>query len=123
MNKYLLISESADNFKNIDKVFSSKEKAEIHYALTSADALDKVKNNFYTLVICDKSLPDYNGKDLIEDIIKINAMINTALVSTLSDDDFHEYTEGLGILKKIPENPSEKDAQELYDHLQKVLNP
>jgi DNA-binding NtrC family response regulator len=123
MNRYLLISKSEGHLKNIDKVFSSMEKADFFYSATGEEALEKIKNNFFTLVVCDKSLPDYSGKDLIEKIIKINAMINTALVSTLSDNDFHEYTGGLGILKKIPENPSEKDAQELYDYLQKILHP
>jgi DNA-binding NtrC family response regulator len=124
MEKILIVSGNREKLKEVEKVFSSNTEYEIFFAKRKAQVIDLVKNNYFALVVCDESTADdFPGKDLIEEIIKINAMINTALVSTLSDEDFHEFTEGLGILKKISPNPSDKEAKELYDYFQMIINP
>ena len=40
----------------------------------------------------------------------VNAMVNTAVVSPLSDEEFHEVSEGLGILGRLPNEPGMSDA-------------
>ena len=48
----------------------------------------------------------------------VNAMVNTAVVSPLSDEEFHEASEGLGILGRLPNEPGMNDAGELLRKLQ-----
>jgi DNA-binding NtrC family response regulator len=124
MKNVLIVSGNREKMKEIEKIFSSNNEYQIFFAKRKAQVLDLVKNNFFTLVVCDESTADdFPGKDLIEEIIKINAMVNTVLVSSLSDEDFHEFTEGLGILKKISPNPDEKEAKEIFDYLEMIINP
>lgn len=47
----------------------------------------------------------------------INAMVNTAVVSPLSDEEFHEASEGLGILVRLPLEPGADEACELLRRL------
>jgi hypothetical protein len=51
----------------------------------------------------------------------VNAMVNTAVVSPLADEEFHEVSEGLGILSRLPKEPGESDAAELLCKLKKIL--
>ncbi|MDY0362376.1 MAG: hypothetical protein RBR08_13065 [Desulforegulaceae bacterium] len=124
MKNVLIVSGNREKLKEVEKIFASDQDYKVFFAKRKEQVLDLVKNNFFTLVICDESTADdFPGKNLIEEIIKINAMVNTVLVSTLSDEDFHEFTEGLGILKKISPNPDEKEAKETFDYLEMIINP
>ncbi|MCB9480739.1 MAG: hypothetical protein H6681_07240 [Desulfobacteraceae bacterium] len=124
MKNVLLVSGNREKFKDLEEAFVSKGEYEIFFAKRKDQVLDLVKNNFFTLVVCDDSTADdFPGKNLIEEIIKINAMVNTVLVSNLSDEDFHEFTEGLGILKKISSNPSKEESKEIIDYLEMIIGP
>ena len=41
----------------------------------------------------------------------INASVHTAVVSDMDPDEFHEATEGLGILMPLPTSPKADDAE------------
>jgi hypothetical protein len=51
----------------------------------------------------------------------VNAMVNTAVISPLAEADFHEVSEGLGVLGRLPEEPGESDAYDLLGKLKRVL--
>ncbi|MDY0132219.1 MAG: hypothetical protein RBR53_06070 [Desulforegulaceae bacterium] len=124
MKNVLIVSGNREKFKEVESVFSLTPGYKVFFAKRKDQVLELVKNTFFSLVVCDESTADdFPGKNLIEEIIKINAMVNTALASNLSDKDFHEFTEGLGILQKISTNPSKEEAQGLFDYLQLILNP
>jgi hypothetical protein len=72
-------------------------------------------------VIIDSDLPDIAPLDLVLKLVKVNAMVNTAVVSPLSDEEFHEASEGLGVLGRLPVNPGERDAAGLLGKLKVVL--
>ena len=49
-------------------------------------------------------------------------MVNCAAVSSLLPDDFHQVSEGLGILMKLPAKPGPEYAKELLEHLKNILD-
>ena len=57
----------------------------------------------------------------MQQLLFINAMVNTAVISPLSDSDFHEFSEGLGILKNLPMAPDADDAASLVLKLRQIL--
>ena len=73
------------------------------------------------LVIIDADLPDTAPLELVQKLLMVNAMANTAVVSPLSDEEFHEDSEGLGILSRLTEKPGENDAATLLVKLKRVL--
>ncbi len=48
--------------------------------------------------------------------------MNCAAVSSLSADDFHEASEGLGVMMQLPLEPDLKDAEKLVEYLKTILN-
>lgn len=121
MKKIVFVSNDENRLKPASKAF--KADYEISFADSGGKTLEMVKNNFVTLVVIDEKLADFTGIELAEEIIKINAMTNTAISSSLSDHDFHEASEGLGVLMKLPIDSTEENGRELEAYLSKIINP
>jgi len=73
------------------------------------------------LVVIDLDLPDFKPLDLVAQLLMVNAMVNTAVLSPLSEAEFHEASEGLGILGRLPVKPGRGDAVDLLAKLRRVL--
>ncbi len=89
--------------------------------ISGAEALEAARTTTPHLVIIDADLPDITPLHLVQKLLLVNAMVNTAVVSTLSDEEFHEASEGLGILGRLPNDPCMSDAGELLHKLRAVL--
>ncbi|WP_319541383.1 hypothetical protein [uncultured Pseudodesulfovibrio sp.] len=87
---------------------------------TGSAALEAVKAGAVKLVVIDEGLSDFDSLGLALEIIKVNAMVNTATVTSLSAKDFHDKSEGLGVLKGLPVNPGKDDGVELADILSRM---
>lgn len=74
------------------------------------------------LVIIDGTLPGITARDLVEQVVMRNPMVNCVATSALSPEKFHEKFEGLGVLMQLPLKPDEKDAQRLVTHLNKIVD-
>ncbi|MCK5229369.1 MAG: hypothetical protein KAR13_03835, partial [Desulfobulbaceae bacterium] len=74
------------------------------------------------LVIIDEKFSDMTGLEFAEKLVTVNPMMNCAMVSSLSPEDFHEATEGLGILMQLPLASGKEDAEKLLKHLNSILN-
>jgi len=87
---------------------------------TGKGALFAVSEKAFDLLIAAEKLEDISGIGLIEAVIAIQPMLNCAVVSSLSPNDFHEASEGLGILMQLPEEPGREAADALMSHLKKI---
>ena len=100
---------------------ASDPEVRIEQVSSGVEALDAVRTDPPHLVIIDSALPDTESLSLVKDLLMANAMVNTAVVSPLSDQEFHESSEGLGILAVLPLAPGKSDAAELLRKLKQVL--
>lgn len=100
---------------------STDPKVQLETVVSGAAALEAVRASAPQLVIIDTDLPDTAAFDLIQKLLMVNAMVNTAVVSPLSEEEFHEASEGLGVLGRVPEEPGRNDAADLLDKLRTVL--
>jgi hypothetical protein len=57
----------------------------------------------------------------VPELLMVNAMVNTAVVSPLSDQEFHEASEGLGVLARLPLMPDKRDAARLLHKLRQLF--
>lgn len=80
---------------------------------TGEAALSAVRAARPDLVVVDESLPDLEPGRLVMGVLMVDAGIATAVVSRLSDEEFHERAEGLGILARVPETAGREDAAAL----------
>ena len=85
-------------------------------------ALSIISDTVFDLVVIDENLPDMTGLQLAAQLITKNPMINCALISSLSPEDYHEKSEGLGLIMQLPPDPKEEDGEELLNKLNTILN-
>ena len=88
---------------------------------TAAAALDAVQRKPVHLVVIGEKLADTDPVDCVNKLVRLNPMINCAMVSAMAADDFHQATEGLGVLMQLPPNPSGEDAVALMTKVE-MLN-
>ncbi len=87
----------------------------------SCDAvLSRIANTTVDVVVVDTVLSDGDGLACLRRIVSTSPFMNTAAISDLDDEVFHEETEGLGVLMKLPSNPQPADADRFLDHLNRV---
>ena len=89
-------------------------------AATGVAGLTTLKGEQVGLAIVDEKLDDMSGIDFVKLLVKAYPLVNTAIVSTLTTEEFHEATEGLGVLLQLPREPRQKDAATLLGILEKI---
>lgn len=87
---------------------------------TGAAALAQLKDKHLDVVIVDEQLDDMSGIEFVKAFVAINPLANTAIVGSRTAEDFHEVTEGLGVLMQLPPHPGSKDAEALLAVLAKI---
>lgn len=118
--KILLVFNEGGLNKDFVDGLAKTENSEVLIIDDGSLALDFLSKNNFDLAIVAEKLSDMTGIEFIEKLVTINPMINTAVVSDLSKKDFHEATEGLGVLMAIPSEAGSKDAQGLLAYLYKI---
>jgi len=117
----LLVSARRESIKAFAEGLSSDPEVCLDQVTSGAEALTIVRTKYPHLVIIDSGLPDTDSLDLVRKIINANAMVNTAVVSPLSDEDFHVKSEGLGVLCRLPPDPGSNDSRLLLRKLRGAL--
>ncbi len=72
------------------------------------------------LVIIDQEIRDGNPLDLVMELLAVNAMINTTMITSMNADEWHERSEGLGMMPPISNPPTKKDALALMEAFRKM---
>jgi DNA-binding NtrC family response regulator len=121
MVKILIVSMDIEALSDLISVLE-EDGARIMWAESCEAVLKNVEAERYDLIITAEDLPDVKGLECIKKLISLNPMINCAAISSLSHKDFHEASEGLGVLMQIPERPGRDDAAKLLEHLKMILN-
>ncbi len=117
----VLISVRREIFRPFAEGLSSDPEVLLEQISSAQEALAVVRTRCPHLVVVDSELPETESLDLVREIIKANPMVNTAVVSPLSEADFHVKSEGLGILARLPYDPAGKDSEVLLQKLRGVL--
>ena len=120
MYRLLLVTANKDAFSDFASGLSSNAVVDLAWAESGGMALDMVANTPVDLLVADEDLGDMSGLKLAYKVISVNPMINCAVVSGLSHEDFHEASEGLGLLAQLPLQSGIEQANELLDQLKKI---
>ncbi len=113
MPKILLVSSDENNLEALAGALVLDPKVSLFWARSAGDALKIAGDEHPQLAVIDSALSGKNPLKLVAELISVDAMINTALVSAMGDKEFHETSEGLGIMARLPERPDDKDAARL----------
>ena len=121
MLRIVLASARQESIHSFAEGLASDPEVRLDQVSSGAEALGVVRTDSPQLVIIDSALPDMEPLHVVQKLLMVNAMVNTAVVSPLSDHEFHEASEGLGVLARLPLAPGKGDAAELLRKLRQVL--
>lgn len=122
MIKILLVTSEREPFSEFAKILTKKDDVELSWAVTGQEALEAVSDNPVDLVIVNENIGNMTGIELMKKLLPINPMINCAAVSPLAPEEFHEASEGLGVLMQLPFLPGKLDAENLLKRLNDLKN-
>ncbi len=105
--------EFSTGFKKSDVEFTWVKKGE--------EVVSKINQKKFDLLIVDEMLSDITGIECLNKVVMENPFLNTAAISSLSPKDYHEATEGLGVLMQVPVKPGAEDGEKLQDYLNNIL--
>lgn len=122
MIKILLVTSEREPFSEFAKILTKKDDVELSSAATGQEALEAMSDNPVDLVIVNENIGNMTGIELMKKLLPINPMINCAAVSPLAPEEFHEASEGLGVLMQLPFLPGKLDAENLLKRLNDLKN-
>ncbi len=95
MIKVLMVDDNVEHIQLCSE-FLPEDQFEVDAAYTGGQAIEKLKNRKYDIVILDYKLPDINGIDLLKKVRPLNLKIPVLFVSALDDPDlsFEAMKEG-----------------------------
>ena len=117
----LLAGRNEATLSDLNAALAEKQ-VQTEWAKSGSDAIARIAEEKFDLVITDENLGDMTGLECIRKIVRRNPMINSAAVSTLMPDNFHEASEGLGVLMQLPAKPGQTQAAELLEKLKHILD-
>jgi len=122
MLKLLLVSPDKDSLSGLASAFMEHDDVELTWAESGEKALGMVSDIAVDLVVTDERLGDMTGLEFAGKLLSINPMVNCASVSNLSPENFHEASEGLGLMAQLPFQPGKEDAKKLLQSLKQLRN-
>jgi len=120
MSKILIVTSENQKFTGFADALARESGAQILRADSVEAALDSVSTAKPTLVVIDETVGGIPGLNIARSILMKNAMVNQAIVSPLSPEEFHEASEGLGIMAQLPPSPDAASAKMMLDLLGKM---
>ena len=120
MLKLLLVSPDENSLSGLASALKEHEDVDICWADSGERALDIASDPAIDLVVTDELLGDMTGFEFASRLLSVNPRINCASVSNLSPEEFHEASEGLGLMAQLPIHPNKEDANKLLQHLRNL---
>jgi DNA-binding NarL/FixJ family response regulator len=120
MPSIVLVSPRVDQWQAFAQALQAAIQTDIIQVRFGAGAMEAARTARPLAMAIDADVGDMPGVDLIKRLLRINAMINIALVSDQPEEIFHEETEGLGILMKLSPTPDSAEAVRLAECLRQV---
>lgn len=121
--RLLMATENRSFFEPILENLVENGRIQVDWTADAAATLARVKAARPDLLIVDARLEGRDGFELCRKVLQVDAFVNMAAVSDLDDDEFHEASEGLGLVGRLPSRPAVADLERLLDLLDGVSPP
>jgi DNA-binding response OmpR family regulator len=122
MYRFAIVTGQPDRFVMLAGALTEcAAEATVKWYHSAAAALEAVVEAAPDLMVVDENLAETGALSFLRRLMAINAMIHTAVASSLTPDRFHETYEGLGVLMQLPPEPDRSSAQDLLVRLQALI--
>ena len=120
MPKILIIEDEAAIRRVLSKILSEENDSyQVEEAEDGVVGLEKIKNNDYDLVLCDKKMPKMDGVEVLEAVKKIKPEIPMVMISGHGDMETAINTMRLGAFDYISKPP---DLNRLLNTVRNALD-
>ncbi len=120
MTNVLILTNDIHSFSSFISALQQRGDIEITCLQSGEKALGLLAEKPLDLVVTDDVLEDMAGLSFAQKLVRQYPLMNCAAVSRLSPHDFHEASEGLGLLMQLPPTPGAVHAEQLLEHLEKI---
>ncbi len=120
MLKLLLVNRDSHSLSSLCSALRGQDDIELAVSESGEKALAMLSSMAVDLVVAEEDLGDMTALEFARRLLKINPMINCAIVSGLPHEEFHEASEGLGIMAQLPKQPGAEDAESLVETLKQI---
>ena len=120
MIRLLLVTPHKNSLLELALAMEKHDDVELTWTESGQKALNMLSETSVDLVVTDEELGDMTGLEFAEQLLRVNPMINSAVLSSLPSDEFHEASEGLGIFAQLPLRPAKADAEKLLKGLRNL---
>jgi DNA-binding LytR/AlgR family response regulator len=118
--KIMLASNTAERLAPLATGLWNQMEPELFHAESCSEVLDLLTARAVELVVIDEDLADMKGVQLARMLAEKHPFVNCMLVSSLPADEFHEVTEGLGVLMQLASPPDMDAASTILLHLSEI---
>lgn len=115
----LLISVRGDHLIEFSDALQLKGEVSLTVATTFEAAVHQLADSQPALIVVDEEVGGLSGLDVVRRLMEVNAFIDTAVLSSMDEETFHQHSEGLGILARLPLQAGKQDAQRLLGLLRR----
>jgi DNA-binding NtrC family response regulator len=120
MLSILLVGKNPEALASLADQLSQREGIAVSRASSGKEAWDILGKSKVDVVVTDEKLADGDSLPFVKDLTKRQPLINCAMVSSLSPEDFHEATEGLGVFMQLPVDPGAEEAVKMMQLLESI---
>ncbi|MEJ2589447.1 MAG: response regulator [Deltaproteobacteria bacterium] len=120
MIKVIIVSPHQENFSEFSAALARQEDVALDHLTSGAQVLELAADSPVDLVVTDEALDDMTGLKMANELVRLNPMINCACVSRLSEEAFHEASEGLGLMPRLSLNPGKAEAEALLSTIRQL---
>jgi DNA-binding NarL/FixJ family response regulator len=120
MQTVLFAAKNFSGFSSMVEFLRDEPGVELVPVPSGAAAMQLLQEKPIHLLIAADNLEDMSGLDCLKQVAKQFPLVYTALCSTLSHEDFHESTEGLGVLMQLSLQPGKEESAKMLAQLQKI---
>lgn len=126
MVKIIIVTEHRDRFASLVEGLQSESDCTVGWIDSQEEAQSTVSSSPPDVMIVDEKVGVVSNLELAHGLVMANPMVHLALVSSLSHNDFHEASEGLGVLVQLAPGCGKNDASKLVEAFRRVtsfMNP
>jgi CheY-like chemotaxis protein len=120
MNRIVLVSSEYGTLGPLAESLKKYQQNSVSWVSSGEEVFEAARNGQVDVVVAAADLGDGDGHSFIEQVAKKLPLINSALISPLRPDEFHEKTEGLGVFMQLPENPGSQEAKKMMELLDSI---
>lgn len=120
MVRMMVAGRDSESLKDLRSGLQKRDDIELIQVCSKKEALERIEKNTIDVVVTDAELIDEEPLSLVTELMQKQPLINCAMVSSLSPEEFHESTEGLGVFMQLPLNPGEKEVERMLEILESI---